>query len=93
MRPNLGKSVGCEVADVVGDDRVGASPERRRNHMAIADVNLVRDGGCEAAGLVRHRIVLIWPPVCDDLRLLTTTCGDGERVDSQVDRVLDSWWG
>jgi hypothetical protein len=58
-------------------DRVGASRECRRNHMAIPDVDLVRDGGCEAAGLVRHEIVLTLPPIRDDRLLLMTTRGDG----------------
>ena len=45
--------------------------------MTIPDAHLVRDGGYEAAGLVRHRIVPTWIPIRDDLLLLMTTCGDG----------------
>ena len=33
-----------------------ASRERRRDDVAIPGVDLVRDGGCEAAGLVCHRL-------------------------------------
>ena len=53
---NFGKPVGREVADVVGDDHVCARRERRRHDVPIPGVDLVRDGGREAAGLVRHRL-------------------------------------
>ena len=56
QQAKLRKPVGREVPDVVGHDHVGASRERRRHDVAIAGVDLIRNGGNEAAGLVRHRL-------------------------------------